>query len=213
MSTLFLATGNAHKVDEFRHLLGGRHLVLSFRDTSARLDVPETADTFEGNAALKALAWARYLAMDVCNLGVEWVVADDSGLEVDALGGGPGVYSARFAAMDGAAGGLGADAANNAKLLRCLEGVEDARRTARFRCVLAVVPVSDPNPGAIRWFSGSCEGRIRTSGLGSHGFGYDPLFVPEGGWMSFAELGPEAKGLMSHRARAVAGLSRWLEAV
>lgn len=210
MSALFIATANAHKIDEFRHLLGGRHLVLSFRDTSARIDVPETADTFEGNAALKAVAWARYLAIDACNLGVEWVVADDSGLEVDALGGAPGVHSARFAALDHGGAGNSPDADNNAKLLRQMQDVADERRGARFRCVLAVVPVADPNPSAVRRFTGACEGRILRAGTGAHGFGYDPLFVPEGEERSFAELGPDVKARLSHRARAVAALSRWL---
>ncbi len=210
MSALFLATANAHKVDEFRQLLGARHLVLSFRDTSARIDVPETADTFGGNALLKAVAWARYLSIDACNLGVEWVVADDSGLEVDALGGAPGVHSARFAALRGGAKGNSADVDNNALLLRLMADVPEGRRTARFRCVLAVVPVSDPNPGAAVYFFGACEGRLLGLGAGAHGFGYDPLFVPEGETRSFAELGMEEKGRMSHRARAVAGLARWL---
>ncbi len=211
MSSLFIATANAHKIDEFRQLLGARHLVLSFRDTSARIDVPETADTFEGNAALKAIAWARYLAIDACNLGAEWVVADDSGLEVDALGGAPGVHSARFAAIDDGGASNSPDAANNAKLLRLLADVPDERRTARFRCVLAVVPVTDPNPSAVRHFSGACEGRVTRSGAGSHGFGYDPLFVPSGEARSFAELGPEAKARLSHRARAASALARWLD--
>ena len=213
MSALFIATANAHKIDEFRHLLGGRHLVLSFRDTSARIDVPETADTFEGNAALKAVAWARYLAIDACNLGVAWVVADDSGLEVDALGGAPGVHSARFAALDLGGAGNSPDADNNAKLLRLMQDVPEDRRGARFRCVLAVAPVSDPNPSAVRCFSGACEGRLLRSGAGAHGFGYDPLFVPAGEDRSFAELGAEAKARLSHRGRAVAALSRWLDGV
>lgn len=210
MSTLFLATANAHKVEEFRQLLGGTHLVLSLRDTSARIDVPETAETFEGNALLKALAWARYLAIDTCNLGVEWVVADDSGLEVDALGGAPGVHSARFAAMDTGVPGNSPDPENNAKLLRMLSGVPEVRRTARFRCVLAVVPLADPNPDAARYFSGACEGHVRQQPGGHHGFGYDPLFVPLGEQATFAELGAEAKARLSHRARAVAAMSRWL---
>lgn len=211
MSTLFIATANAHKIDEFRHLLGGRHLVLSFRDTSARIDVPETTDTFEGNATLKAVAWARYLAIDACNLGVEWVVADDSGLEVDALGGAPGVHSARFAALEHGKEGNSPDADNNAKLLRLMQGVPEEQRGSRFRCVLAVAPLSDPNPSAVRCFSGACEGRLLRAATGSHGFGYDPLFQPAGEDRSLAELGPEIKARVSHRARAVAAFSHWLE--
>lgn len=166
MRVLFLATGNAHKIDEVKSILGPDFIVLSQRDTSVRFHIPETADTFEGNAALKALAWAAYLRTDTCNLGAEWVLADDSGLEVDALGGAPGVHSARFAALDTSVSGNSADADNNAKLLRLLGEVPDAQRSARFRCVLALVPVATPRPDAVRHFSGVCPGRIQREAAG-----------------------------------------------
>jgi XTP/dITP diphosphohydrolase len=206
MHTLFLATGNAHKIDEFKSILGPDVLVLSQRDTNARFDVPETADSFEGNAALKAIAWARYLHSDTCNMNVEWVVADDSGLEVDALQGAPGIHSARFAAQDTGAPGNSPDAANNAKLLRLLASVPPSGRTARFRCVIAMVPVTHPRLDAVRYFSGACEGRILDVPSGTAGFGYDPLFVPDGHDQSFAELGSDVKNRISHRSRALAAL-------
>lgn len=210
MTILFLATGNAHKIDEVRAILGAGFAVLSQRDTSVRFDVPETADSFEGNAALKALAWARYLHSDCCDLGASWVLADDSGLEVDALGGAPGIHSARFAALDTGAAGNSPDADNNAKLLRLLEPVPDPGRTARFRCALALVPVSHPVEAAVRHFSGACPGRILRQPGGKGGFGYDPLFVPDGHDRTFAELGAAEKNAISHRARALEGLRRFL---
>lgn len=209
MPALFLATGNAHKIAEVRSILGPEFLFLSQRDTSVRFDVPETADTFEGNAALKALAWAAYLRTDTCNLGAEWVLADDSGLEVDALDGAPGIHSARYAGLDTGTPGNSADAANNAKLLRMLIDVPDAQRTARFRCVLALIPVATPRPDAVRHFSGACPGRIQREAGGVGGFGYDPLFVPDGYLHSFAELGAEVKNQLSHRAQALAQLKDW----
>jgi len=209
MRILFLATGNAHKIDEVRSILGPGFAVLSQRDTSVRFDVPETADSFEGNAALKALAWAAYLRTDICNLGAEWVLADDSGLEVDGLNGAPGVHSARFAALDTGAAGNSPDADNNAKLLRLLADVPAAGRAARFRCVLALVPVATPRPDAIRHFSGTCPGRIQIEAAGMGGFGYDPLFIPDGHTRSFAELGAEVKNRLSHRAQALARLKAW----
>lgn len=204
MHTLFLATGNAHKIDEFKSILGPDVLVLSQRDTNARFEVPETAHTFEGNAALKALAWARYLHSDTCNMNVEWVVADDSGLEVDALTGAPGIHSARFAALDTGAPGNTPDSANNEKLLRLLASVPVERRTARFRCVIARVPVAHPHPSAVTHYSGTCEGRILEAPSGAAGFGYDPLFVPNGYTQSFAELGGDVKNRISHRSGALA---------
>ena len=206
MHTLFLATGNAHKIEEFKSILGPDVLVLSQRDTNARFEVPETADTFEGNAALKALAWARYLHSDTCHMNVEWVVADDSGLEVDALRGAPGIHSARFAALDTGAPGNSPDGDNNAKLLRLLSSVPASGRTARFRCVIARVPVAHPHPESVTHYSGTCEGRILEAPSGAAGFGYDPLFVPDGHTQSFAELGSDVKNRISHRSRALASL-------
>lgn len=211
MTNLFIATGNAHKVQEIRAVLGPAFTVFSQRDANVKLEPEETGATFAENARIKAVTWAAYFAADVCNLNLDYVLADDSGLEVDALGGAPGVHSARFAALDDGRPGNSPDAENNAKLLRLLAEVPVERRSARFRCVLALTPVL---PGATvgklvagtAWFSGACEGRIAFGPAGSGGFGYDPLFVPEGFAVSFAELGEAVKNRLSHRAKALAGL-------
>ena len=133
------------------------------------------------------------------------MLADDSGLEVDALDGAPGVHSARFAAQDLHGGVNASDAANNAKLLELLQEVPSARRTGRFRCVLALARVAPARFEPLS-FEGVCEGRIAFAPSGGGGFGYDPLFVPEGFSASFAELGEEVKNRISHRARALARL-------
>ena len=152
--------------------------------------------------------------MEVCHLGAQWVLADDSGLEVDALEGAPGVHSARFAAVDTGRAGNSPDSENNAKLLRLLAKVAPEHRTARFRCALALTPVlagSDAAAmaAATRDFDGVCEGRLLELASGAGGFGYDPLFVPLGWDRPFAELGAEVKNQLSHRARALAALSVW----
>jgi XTP/dITP diphosphohydrolase len=147
------------------------------------------------------------------------VLADDSGLEVDALGGAPGVHSARYAALDTGQLGNSFDADNNAKLLRLLQEVPQEKRTARFRCVLALTPVrvrhqppaspvcyADELELATELFEGACEGRIGFKPKGHSGFGYDPLFIPTGLEQTLAELGEEAKNMMSHRAGALAKL-------
>ncbi len=211
MPTLFIATGNAHKVQEIRAVLGSGFTVLSQKDANVRLEPEETGATFAENAQIKAVTWAAYLAADVCNLNAQFVLADDSGLEVDALGGAPGVHSARFAALDDGRKGNSPDAENNAKLLRLLAPVPDGQLSARFRCTLALTPVT---PGATagkmqaatRFFDGTCEGRIAREAAGQRGFGYDPLFIPEGHAVSFAELGEAVKNGLSHRARALARL-------
>jgi len=152
-----------------------------------------------------------------------WVLADDSGLEVDALNGAPGVYSARFAAVDVLEDGNTPEADNNAKLLRLLRDVPAEKRTARFRCVLALTPVVfEPLPSAspvcyageappTQLFDGVCEGRIDFVLHGQGGFGYDPLFIPNGFRHSFAELGAAVKDRISHRAQALAKLKQWLQ--
>jgi XTP/dITP diphosphohydrolase len=136
-----------------------------------------------------------------------FVLADDSGLEVDALGGAPGVQSARFAAPEFGLQGNAPDGANNAKLLRLLVHIPEASRTARFRCVLALTAVANPasstSPVPTRFFSGSCEGRIGLVPRGSHGFGYDPLFIPAGFTETLAELGDTTKNRISHRSHAL----------
>ena len=137
-----------------------------------------------------------------------YVLADDSGLEVDALNGTPGVHSARFAALDqaGAASNENSsDTDNNAKLLRLLTDVPTERRAARFRCVLSLMQVKPPQPTfAGHLFEGTCEGRIAFEARGDAGFGYDPLFIPAGCTESFAELGEEKKNSISHRSKALA---------
>jgi XTP/dITP diphosphohydrolase len=148
--------------------------------------------------------------------------ADDSGLEVDALNDAPGVHSARFAAMDSAKSGNTPDADNNAKLLRLLQNVLPEKRAARFRCVIALVAVaggaSVPASRLVSslappiLFDGVCEGRIIFAPRGKNGFGYDPLFVPTGFEQTFAELGEDVKNQLSHRAKALARLKRFLTA-
>ncbi len=211
MQTLLVATGNAHKVEEIRSVIGTRFRVISQKDLDFRLDPDETGSTFAENAAIKALTWARHLVSAAEVDGVDWVLADDSGLEVDILGGAPGVHSARYAHVETEQTGNAPDAANNARLLRELARFPAERWTARFKCVLALVPV---RPGAssgglereTRWFEGACEGRIQIQASGVGGFGYDPLFVPEGETRSFAELGASVKNRISHRARALEAL-------
>ena len=187
---LFIATSNEHKAAEFARLLAGRGLtgwtVLSAAEAGGMPPVEETAEDFEGNAWLKARAMKERAGRR------GWVVADDSGLEVDALGGAPGVRSARFA------GESATDAENNARLLRELAGRPIAERRARFRCVLALLAPD----GREESFTGVCEGRIAGAPSGGGGFGYDPLFIPEGYESPFAELGETVKNRISHRARA-----------
>ncbi len=183
---LLMATRNPGKLRELRALLAELSVELRPLPDDAP-EVEETADTFAGNAELKARAAAA------ANPGV-WVLAEDSGLEVDALGGAPGVYSARYA-------GVGAgDAACVAKLLQALDGVPDEARTARFRCVAALLA-----PDGRLWIeTGSLEGRITHAPRGSYGFGYDPVFLLPDRGMTTAELAPEEKNRISHRALALA---------
>ena len=190
-------------------------VLLTLRDTEVRLDIEETGSTFRENALLKAATWAAFLAADECHMAAEWVLADDSGLEVDALNGAPGVHSARFAGLDTGVSGNSPDRENNAKLLRLLEAVPIERRTGRFRCALSLVPIlRGGSPGEMaaraRFFEGSCEGRLGFAPQGGAGFGYDPLFFPEGFNQSFAELGAEIKNQISHRSRALAQLRPFL---
>lgn len=190
---LVLATRNKNKLRELTSILSDLPVrVESIASFPGAPDVEETGATMAENALLKARAAARHTGL--------WAMADDSGLEVDALDGRPGVYSARFA-------GPGAtDADNNAKLLRLLEGVPDPRRTARFRCAIALV-----SPDGDEYVDeGVCEGVVAREPRGEGGFGYDPLFiVPEYG-CTFAELPPEVKDRISHRARALAAAKRRL---
>ena len=194
--TIVVATGNAHKLTEIRDILGKVLSDVEFVSL-AQLgdfdDPEETGTTFEANALIKAES-------AVAETGFS-AIADDSGLVVDALDGEPGVYSARYAGVHGD------DAANNAKLLRNLENVEDADRTARFMSVVALVRAD----GIVLSGEGSCEGMIGHELRGDHGFGYDPLFLPnDTPGKTMAELTPEEKNAISHRFHALQNLSREL---
>lgn len=187
VSDLVIATHNAGKLREVYSLLASLPLRLhSLAEFSVRDEVEETGATFTENATLKAKAYA---ARTRC-----WTLADDSGLEVDALGGAPGVYSARYA-------GAGAsDVERITRLLDELARTNDAKRRARFICAVAI---ADTEANLIGVFTGSCEGRIAFEPRGSNGFGYDPVFVPDGYTESFGELPEEIKREISHRARAL----------
>lgn len=189
---LLLATRNAHKTQEVREILGAGFIVEDLTDRPDLPDVEETGDTFEANARLKALAASPHYD--------GWILADDSGLEVDALGGEPGVRSARFA-------GDNATMEDNRELLkRRIAGLGAEQRRARFRCVLALARGGE----VVRTFEGAVEGVIAPDEAGEGGFGYDPLFVPEGGTRTFAEMASAEKHALSHRGRALAGLAGFL---
>lgn len=193
-----VATRNRHKVEELARILAGLPVRLEPLDAVApdAPDLEEAEETFEGNARSKALQAAALTGLPV--------IADDSGLEVDALGGAPGVLSARFA------GRHGDTPANNALLLERLSAVPDEERTARFRCVIAYCDPAEPGPGgapAVRTFHGTCEGRIARGPRGEGGFGYDPLFLLPDRGLTVAELGPEEKDAVSHRGRAARALA------
>lgn len=214
MKTILIATRNAHKVQEIRAILGDQFQFLALNDFPGAPKVVEDADTFAGNAAKKAVELARWLDAENYNPMPDYVLADDSGLEVDALNGAPGVYSARFAAMD--AQENSSDKDNNAKLLRLLKEVSLEKRAARFRCMIALTPVAgkkaenaspvcyaEESESPTQLFDGACEGRIIFELRGKNGFGYDPLFVPDGFQKTYAELGDEIKNKLSHRAKAL----------
>ncbi len=193
MPSIVFATNNAHKLDEIRSILGARYTVLSLADIGCHADIPETANTLEGNAIQKARYIAERYSTDC--------FADDTGLEVEALDGEPGVLSARYA------GGSGHDSeANMRKLLQRLDG--NANRRAQFRTVIALARRSDEADFTL--FEGVVRGTIATQKQGTEGFGYDPIFVPEGYNASFAQLGADIKNSISHRARAVEKLVRHL---
>lgn len=190
MKKLVFATNNAHKLDEIRAILGNKMEILSLNDINCHADIPETADTLEGNAALKA----QYIYK---NFGLD-CFADDTGLEVEALNGAPGIYSARYA------GGEGHDSeANMKKLLAEMEGKEN--RKARFRTAICLI-----EDGKEHLFEGIVNGEIIQERRGGSGFGYDPVFVPEGYTETFAEMGNDEKNKISHRAHAVAKLCDYL---
>lgn len=189
MQEIVFATNNNHKLSELRRIVGDRFKILSLAEIGCHDDIPETADTLEGNALMKA----RY----VKERYVYDCFADDTGLMVDALGGAPGVYSARYA-------GPGHDsAANMALLLENLRGVTD--RKARFVTVIALIL-----DGVEKTFTGKVEGEILTAPEGDGGFGYDPVFRPEGHDATFALMSPDDKNAISHRGRATALLVEYL---
>lgn len=188
---LIIATRNAHKTQEIREMLGGRYEVKDANDFPDFPAVEETGVTFLENATLKAIAISR--------AAEGLVLSDDSGLEVDALNGAPGVWSSSFGGEEGN------HAKNNARLMAEMAG--QAERGARFRCTMVLAKEGE----TLADFSGVVEGRILEQPYGAGGFGYDPLFAPEGHDRSFAELGPEVKNAMSHRGRALAQVVEWLE--
>ncbi|MGA2499523.1 MAG: RdgB/HAM1 family non-canonical purine NTP pyrophosphatase [Tepidisphaeraceae bacterium] len=197
---VFIATKNPGKIREFREMLGGDGFQWDDLTQHPGLEAPEeTGRTFRDNACLKASFYARALA--------EWVVADDSGLEVDALGRRPGVHSARWAEMHGAGKG---DADNNRLLLKQLGNVPDERRSARFVCVLAL---AEPSGKIILTARDTIEGRMIHAPRGDNGFGYDPLFMVDELRQTTAELEPGEKHRISHRGRALRRLRRLIELV
>ena len=188
MKILF-ATNNAHKLAEVQAVLGDAYTLVTPRDCGVTEEIPEEQETLEGNASQKAHYLHDRTGLDC--------FADDTGLEVEALGGAPGVHSARYATD-------GHDfAANNRLLLKNLEGVENRR--ARFRTVISLIL-----NGEEHLFEGRVEGRILDRETGHEGFGFDPLFVPDGSERSFAEMSAEEKNAVSHRGRAVRKLAAWL---
>lgn len=186
MKKIVIATQNKGKAKDFETLLSPLgYEVLTLLDVAQDMDVEETGVTFEENAILKAEAVSKALGIPV--------ISDDSGLEIDALNGEPGVYSARYA------GAAKSDSANIDKVLEKLDSVADSERTARFRCVLAVAA-----PGQqTETFSGSCEGTILRERRGENGFGYDPIFYVPAQDKAMAELAPHEKAAISHRGNAL----------
>ena len=195
MKELIMATNNAHKLEEVRQILGNAFTVKGLIDIGCTEDIPETADTLEGNALQKAHYVHEHYGVDC--------FADDTGLEVDALDGAPGVYTARFGSMNGYGESHDADAN-----IRCLlDKLKEAdTRTARFRTVIALV-----QDGKEMLFEGIVEGKILQQRVGEKGFGYDPVFEPsEAGGLAFAQMSAEAKNAISHRGRATKKLADFL---
>lgn len=189
---LVFATNNAHKLSEIRHILGDTLEVVSLADIGCHDDIPETADTLEGNALLKARYVHERYALPC--------FADDTGLEVEALGGGPGVHTARYAYPD-----RHDPEANTRKLLA--ELADKDNRRARFRTAIAYIDEASTE----HLFEGIVNGSIAEAERGTEGFGYDPVFCPEeGGGKTFAELGVDVKNRISHRARAVAQFAKYV---
>jgi XTP/dITP diphosphohydrolase len=187
---LIVATRNAHKTDEIRAMIGDRFEVLDATDFPECAEIEETGTTFLENARLKADGVSRLVE--------GWVLSDDSGLEVDALGGAPGVWSSSY-------GGEECNhPRNNARLIREMAGKSE--RSARFRCTMVLAR----NGVEVAHFSGTVEGQIIDEPRGAKGFGYDPLFIPAGYSATFSELGEEVKNSLSHRSRALAQVVEYL---
>ena len=189
MNKLVFATNNAHKLAEVRSILEPHFKIISLKDLNCTDDIPETAQTLDGNALLKA-TWIH------TKFGID-CFADDTGLEVDALGGEPGVYSARYAGEEN-------NSYNNMSKVLTLLG-DDTNRKARFRTVIALIQDNKNH-----FFEGRIEGDIALIPRGESGFGYDPIFVPEGYLLSFAQLSAEEKNQISHRALALHKLMDFL---
>ena len=202
---IVFATNNKHKLDEIRDILGPSFEVLSLNDLGCHDDIPETGTTLEENARQKAqYIYDKYH----CN-----VFADDTGLEVEALGGEPGVYSARYAAIKDPNAESHDSEANMTTLLKELQGKDN--RKARFRTVISLIliPPTGGQGGRSYLFSGTVEGEIISERRGGEGFGYDPIFQPTGYYKTFAELGHDIKNKISHRANAVAKLAAQLKEI
>ena len=212
MKKIVFATNNKHKLEEAQQILGNEFKILSLADINCHEELPETSDTLEGNAHQKAeYVWNHYFRDEKIP-----VFADDTGLEVEALGGEPGVLSARYAAIDGDPLQSHDSEANMKKLLRKLDGEDN--RTARFRTVISLVIDASDTTTEIplymekRWeFEGIVNGQIIRERRGTTGFGYDPIFQPDGYEQTFAELGADIKNQISHRARAMQKLAEFLK--
>ena len=213
MRKLIFATNNKHKLGEVREILDGTIQIVSLEEAGLSGEIPETADTLQGNALQKA-QWVWERTHQDC-------FADDTGLEVEALDGAPGVYSARYAALECVATELQRavshdSEANMARLLRELANIDN--RKARFRTVIALIEKKDVCPcgctsiKVVHKFEGIVNGEITQEKSGAEGFGYDPIFRPDGYDKTFAELGADIKNQISHRARAVAKLAEFLRA-
>lgn len=206
---LILATSNFHKAYEIKAVLGSGIEVLTLKDIGFTGSITENGKTFEENARIKVIQLANFLRSKskTKKKFPSILLADDSGLEVDALKGAPGVFSARYA------GEPSNDEANIQKLIRELEGIPGSKRIARFRCVLAAIALNHKSKtiAKIITFEGVCPGKIGFKPKGENGFGYDPIFFSEGFCRTFAQLSSEEKNQVSHRARAMAQFKEWLK--
>ena len=196
MKEIIMATNNAHKLEEVRQILGSTFRVKGLAEIGCHEDIPETADTLEGNALQKVRYVHEHYGVDC--------FADDTGLEVSALNGAPGVYTARFGAMNG----YGESHDANANIRCLLDKLQDATdRSARFRTVVALI-----QDGTEHLFEGIVEGEILQQKAGQGGFGYDPVFAPaEGNGLAFAQMAAEEKNAISHRGRAITRLAEYLK--